>query len=261
MAATVATFRDSTAPDIGMLSFTSHCSRRVAGRPGPSRPNSSASGFPSSARRKSIPPRGTVAAKRNPRPFSSATVSSSPCPSRMRKRRTLPMEPRSAFGPKGSAEPWVTRRPLAPVASAILAMAPRFPGSWIPTQTTTVRRPTSSHENSGRLATASRPSGESMELMCRKTRSSTPTRSRPRFPNDVRSSTGRECANTMCSNVAPHSIAAWTSFTPSTRKRDSRFRARASRRTVLTKELDVLSIVLTMILRKPFLFAMISETP
>ena len=34
MAATVATFRDSTAPDIGMLSFTSHRSRRVVGKTG-----------------------------------------------------------------------------------------------------------------------------------------------------------------------------------------------------------------------------------
>ena len=52
-------------------------------------------------------------------------------------RRLLPIDPRSAFQPNGSADAPAAIKPVAPPASATRAIAPTFPGSCTSTATTT----------------------------------------------------------------------------------------------------------------------------
>src|SRR5205814_606123 len=47
------------------------------------------------------------------------------------RRSALPIDPRSAFQPYGSAEAPIAIRPVAPPASATRTIAPRLPGSWM----------------------------------------------------------------------------------------------------------------------------------
>ena len=53
------------------------------------------------------------------------------------RRSALPIEPRSAFQPNGSADCPAAITPVAPAASATRTMAPRLPGSWTSHATTT----------------------------------------------------------------------------------------------------------------------------
>ena len=81
----------------------------------------------------------------------------------MGSRNALPMAPRTAFHPNGSAPPGVVTTPVAPPASAARMMAPRLPGSWMSAAPTSsavaccMRSPVAAWR--GRAASATMPVG------------------------------------------------------------------------------------------------------
>ena len=70
------------------------------------------------------------------------------------RRSALPIDPRSAFHPKGSAQAPAQTTPVAPPASATRMMAPTFPGSCTSTAITTSGVPRYARELSGGRASA-----------------------------------------------------------------------------------------------------------
>ncbi len=67
----------------------------------------------------------------------SATAASAVMPATIGSRSALPIDPRSAFQPNGSADAPAATTPVAPAASATRTIAPRLPGSCTSTATTT----------------------------------------------------------------------------------------------------------------------------
>jgi len=74
---------------------------------------------------------------RTPRRRASRHTSSRLAPAATGSLNALPIEPRRAFHPNGSADPAVTTTPVAPAASAERMMAPTLPGSCTSTAHTT----------------------------------------------------------------------------------------------------------------------------
>ena len=131
-AAVAAAFNDSTGGSIGILTRSSAAAKISGGNPGPSPPIRMAVGPRRSASNKRRPPRGAVATMRNPSRRNSSTSAPGAAPVLLLItgiRKALPMEPRRAFNPNGSAEAPEIITPAAPPASATRMIAPTFPGS------------------------------------------------------------------------------------------------------------------------------------
>src|SRR5262245_23198906 len=91
-------------------------------------------------------------------------------------RRLLPIDPRSAFHPNGSADAPAAIIPVAPPASATRAIAPRLPGSCTSAAATTSGTwpaKTRSSTGAGRAASATMPSAERTGLIASITLSDT----------------------------------------------------------------------------------------
>ena len=136
-----ATFSELTPARIG--------NRHARGRPARRRRSSSpAPSLPSSTR--TAPSRSTVssgvaAGRRRSRRSRYAGARAPPTrrrqrPAADRHAEVLPMLPRSAFQPPGSAVPSSARTPVAPSASALRMTLPTLPGSWTPTSPIDQRR-------------------------------------------------------------------------------------------------------------------------
>ena len=95
--------------------------------------------------------RRAVAYSGRPDRSNSAHSSSGPA-SHTGSRKQAPIEARTVLGPYGSAQPFTSRRPSAPRASAVRQMVPTFPGSCTPSSTR-YRRPSS---RSGRVVSGRR---------------------------------------------------------------------------------------------------------
>src|SRR5829696_2223532 len=131
MAAAAARLRLSARPRIGIRTRASARAARSAGTPRASLPKSHSTGpvrrAPSPSRVASPPP--SAASTVTPAPRSAGSSSSSGAPRTTSTWKTLPALARTAFPPKGSADPAPNTTAPAPHASAVRRIVPAFPGS------------------------------------------------------------------------------------------------------------------------------------
>src|ERR1700754_2642305 len=117
MAAATATFNDSTGGVIGMVTRASQAATTAADNPGPSPPNSSATGPCHGTESGSAPPRATAAIVRTPALARHATAASTGIDATVGTRSALPMLPRSALHENGLADAPLASAPVIPAAS------------------------------------------------------------------------------------------------------------------------------------------------
>ena len=163
----------------------------------PSPPSTMATGPVNEKSGSGVPSRGTVATIETPCSRSRASVAPVGCLVAIGTRNVLPMAPRSAFQPNGSAVPSAATRPVAPQPSAARTMAPTFPASWTPCRITMscgAKAITSSREAAVARASATKPVGCLTGLMAAITCDGTPTTS---APARSRRSTSRGFESTM----------------------------------------------------------------
>ena len=149
-AAAMATFSDSTGGRIGIVTVSLAAARASPEMPAPSPPRTIAVGPRRSTRGSGAPPRGTAAIRRTRASRAAAITSCSVPRAATGTRKVPPIAPRSAFHPKGLADPSIVTMPLAPQAAAVRTIAPTLPGSWRPARTSTsCRAPAKAARRSG----------------------------------------------------------------------------------------------------------------
>ena len=132
------------------------------------------------------PSRGTAATMRQPPVREASTASSAATPATIGKRSALPIDPRSAFHPKGLAEAPAAMMPVAPAASATRTIAPTLPGSCTSTATTingTPRPKSCAVPTAGRSASATIALGDRTGLIASMTLAETSVTSTPCSPS------------------------------------------------------------------------------
>ena len=146
-------FSESTGGCIGIETTSSAVATTPLSSPPPSPPSQTRHGPRRSVSDTGVPSRGTAASTRSPRASASARTSSRVRVRTTGSRTALPIEPRRAFHPYGSAPPTVMT-PVAPPASTARMTAPVLPGSCTPSNPTT--------SGCGGGAAASKPTGRSV---------------------------------------------------------------------------------------------------
>src|SRR5262245_33238091 len=239
-AAAIATLSDSTGARIGIVIRASLASISEAGRPGPSPPSRMPQGACRSQWGRGVPPRGTVAKIRSPSARARCITSGSGCLAATGSLKVLPIAPRSAFQPNGSAQASPATTPVAPQASAARIMAPTLPGSCTSLRSSTSCGPrarTSATVAGDRLAIATTPEGRCTGLIAARTASGTTIALAPALCTRAASVVSRPCvrrsANATTSIDAPALTASSTRCSPSS-SIHSWLPARASSRKRLT---------------------------
>ena len=172
-AVATATFSESTRRRIGTETrMSTSVSTRIP-NPVPSAPTRRSCGPVRSVSYRSVPPRGTAATIVTPRRRADLTRESTESAIATGILKVLPMAPRRARHPNGSADAGATTTPPAPPASAARMIAPMLPGSWTPTgHTTRPRRVclmTRSYGQGAWVARATAPEGVRTGLIASRT--------------------------------------------------------------------------------------------
>ena len=244
-AAAAATLRDSHSPAIGIEtpSKPDPVPSNDAGSAPVSAVSQSATGPDQSTPRRAASRRGSRRGRADETTPGRGRRAPRPARATTGRRSRLPIEPRSALSFHGLHAPPAATSALAPAASAVRAIAPRFPGSDTPQATTTSARSPASSDASGTGAgaatSASEPGAASRRL--RRARSPSSTRRRAGSPANA---SPRDSATSRASIASPRRRASSISRSPSSRSVPRSLPA-ATRRTSLTSGFDAERIVST----------------
>ncbi len=211
---------------MGIVTRSSTSASTSGGRPLPSAPIKNSVGPSKWASTGSRPPRGTAATIRQRAWRAPESNSSRTGARQVGRRKALPIDPRRAFHPNGSADRPAAATPLAPPASATRTMAPRFPGSCTLTAATTSGdRPANAvaARSAGRSASATTALGDRTGLSASMTEAEATATSTSRASRRDRSAALRSTASVAMvtwRSTAPASRASCTRRCPSTSRSD-----------------------------------------